>query len=399
MPDCEIERESLLLLPDHLVHQLGAAADGVVADHQLIAVVDEPADRFLGAHDLAVCFGHTILPVRCRLWRRRRRAGLDSRPHCGLLYKCTGRPVKLWGHQMTRPAGVGSADVTRPSAPAERNDTMSIRFDGRVAIVTGAGGGLGRCYALELARRGAKVVVNDLGGALDGTSGSASLAQAVADEITAAGGVAVANHDSVTDRAAAQRMVDEAVSRFGSLDILVNNAGILRDKTFVKLELDDFQKVVDVHLMGSVNVTKAAFPVMKEKGLRPDRPHHLLVGPLRELRTDQLRRRQAGPGGFHEHPQARRGEVRHQGQRGRTHRRDPDDRRPVAARSAQRGGPRACGACRHLPLQRGKPQRPHHRGRRYLLRQGRHRRGQGCRPRPAGNRARTWLQGTRRSPT
>ena len=143
---------------------------------------------------------------------------------------------------------------------------MSIRFDGRVAIVTGAGGGLGRCYALELARRGAKVVVNDLGGALDGTSGSASMAQAVADEITAAGGVAVANHDSVADRAAAQRMVDEAVSRFGSLDILVNNAGILRDKSFAKLELDDFQKVVDVHLMGSVNVTKAAFPVMKEKG-------------------------------------------------------------------------------------------------------------------------------------
>jgi NAD(P)-dependent dehydrogenase (short-subunit alcohol dehydrogenase family) len=143
---------------------------------------------------------------------------------------------------------------------------MSIRFDGRVAIVTGAGGGLGRCYALELARRGAKVVVNDLGGALDGTSGSASMAQAVADEITAAGGVAVANHDSVADRAAAQRMVDEAVSRFGSVDILVNNAGILRDKTFVKLTLDDFQKVVDVHLMGSVNVTKAAFPLMKERG-------------------------------------------------------------------------------------------------------------------------------------
>jgi NAD(P)-dependent dehydrogenase (short-subunit alcohol dehydrogenase family) len=143
---------------------------------------------------------------------------------------------------------------------------MSIRFDGRVAIVTGAGGGLGRCYALELARRGAKVVVNDLGGALDGSSESASPAQAVADEIIAAGGVAVANHDSVTDRAAAQRMVDEAVSRFGSLDILVNNAGILRDKSFAKLELDDFQKVLDVHLMGSVNVTKAAFPLMKEKG-------------------------------------------------------------------------------------------------------------------------------------
>jgi NAD(P)-dependent dehydrogenase (short-subunit alcohol dehydrogenase family) len=143
---------------------------------------------------------------------------------------------------------------------------VSIRFDGRVAIVTGAGGGLGRCYALELARRGAKVVVNDLGGALDGTSGSPTMAQAVVEEITAAGGEAMANHESVTDRAAAQRMVDEAVSRFGSVDILVNNAGILRDKSFAKMEPDDFEVVVDVHLMGSVNVTRAAFPLMKEQG-------------------------------------------------------------------------------------------------------------------------------------
>ena len=143
---------------------------------------------------------------------------------------------------------------------------MSIRFDGRAAIVTGAGGGLGRCYALELARRGAKVLVNDLGSAVDGTSGSPSTAQAVVDEITAAGGEAIANHDSVTDRAGARRVVDEAVSRFGSVDVLVNNAGILRDKTFAKMELDDFEAVVDVHLMGSVNMTKAAFPLMKERG-------------------------------------------------------------------------------------------------------------------------------------
>jgi NAD(P)-dependent dehydrogenase (short-subunit alcohol dehydrogenase family) len=143
---------------------------------------------------------------------------------------------------------------------------VKIRFDERVAIVTGAGGGLGKCYALELARRGAKVVVNDLGGAVDETGGSPSMAQGVADEITAAGGVAVANHDSVANRAGAQRMVDEAVRRFGSVDILVNNAGILRDKTFAKMELDDFESVVDVHLMGSVNVTRAAFPLMKERG-------------------------------------------------------------------------------------------------------------------------------------
>ena len=143
---------------------------------------------------------------------------------------------------------------------------MSIRFDGRVAIVTGAGGGLGRCYALELARRGARVLVNDLGGAVDGSRGSPSMARAVVEEIAAAGGEAAANHDSVTDRAGARRIVDEAVSRFGSVDILVNNAGILRDKTFAKMELDDFEAVVDVHLMGSVNVTRAAFPVMKDRG-------------------------------------------------------------------------------------------------------------------------------------
>lgn len=143
---------------------------------------------------------------------------------------------------------------------------MSIRFDGRVAIVTGAGGGLGRCYAMELARRGALVVVNDLGGALDGRGGSPTIAQAVVNEIAAAGGTAFANHDDVSDRASAQRLVDEALGRFGPVDIVVNNAGILRDKTFAKMQLDDFRDVVDVHLMGSVNVTKAAFPVMKEQG-------------------------------------------------------------------------------------------------------------------------------------
>ncbi len=234
---------------------------------------------------------------------------------------------------------------------------MSIRFDGRVAIVTGAGGGLGRCYALELARRGAKVVVNDLGGALDGTSGSASMAQAVADEITAAGGVAVANHDSVADRAAAQRMVDEAVSRFGSLDILVNNAGILRDKSFVKLELDDFQRGRGRPPHGQRQRDQGGVPRDEGEGLRAHRPHHLLLRSLRELRADQLRCGQAGPGGLHEHPQARRGEVRHQGQLRRTDRRDPDDQEPVVARGARRDGPREGRAGRRLPLQRGQPQR------------------------------------------
>src|SRR6478735_1665167 len=133
---------------------------------------------------------------------------------------------------------------------------MTIRFDGRVAIVTGAGGGLGRLHALALAERGAAVVVNDLGGTLDGNGGTPTAANAVADEIRAAGGKAIASGASVTDFRAVQAMVDAALAEWGRVDILVNNAGILRDKSFAKMELDDFKLVVDVHLMGAVNCTK-----------------------------------------------------------------------------------------------------------------------------------------------
>ncbi|MGE0622778.1 MAG: SDR family NAD(P)-dependent oxidoreductase [Pseudomonadales bacterium] len=140
---------------------------------------------------------------------------------------------------------------------------MTYSFEGKVAIVTGAGGGLGRSHALELGRRGAKVVVNDLGGALDGTGGSPDAAAAVADEITAAGGEAIANGGSVADRADAAALVDQAMQAFGRVDIIVNNAGILRDRSFTKMSLDDFQAVMDVHLMGSVNVTLAAWPIMR----------------------------------------------------------------------------------------------------------------------------------------
>ena len=142
---------------------------------------------------------------------------------------------------------------------------MTYGFDGKAAIITGAGGGLGRCHALELARRGCKVVVNDLGGAVDGTGGSSEAATKVVAEIEAAGGEAVANGGSVSDRAGAQSMVDAAVERWGRVDILINNAGVLRDKSFHKMELDDFQFVLDVHLMGSVNVTRAAWPIMREQ--------------------------------------------------------------------------------------------------------------------------------------
>lgn len=140
---------------------------------------------------------------------------------------------------------------------------MSIRFDGQVAIVTGAGGGLGRSHALALAARGAKVVVNDLGSARDGSGGSATAAEAVVAEITAAGDKAMANAASVTDAAAVESMVAEVMARWGRIDILVNNAGILRDKSFAKMELADFRLVMDVHLMGAVHCTKAVWEIMR----------------------------------------------------------------------------------------------------------------------------------------
>ena len=139
---------------------------------------------------------------------------------------------------------------------------MALDFSGRVAIVTGAGNGLGRQHALALARRGARVVVNDLGGARDGSGGSLGAAQAVVEEIRALGGEAMASGASVTDFAAIQTMVEQAVQHWGRVDILVNNAGILRDKTFAKMELEDFRLVMDVHLMGAVHCTKAVWPHM-----------------------------------------------------------------------------------------------------------------------------------------
>jgi NAD(P)-dependent dehydrogenase (short-subunit alcohol dehydrogenase family) len=140
---------------------------------------------------------------------------------------------------------------------------MTMRFDGRVAVITGAGGGLGRQHALALAARGAKVVVNDLGGTLDGQGGTPLAAQVVVEEIRAAGGVAMANGASVTDALAVQSMMNEVMATWGRIDILVNNAGILRDKSFSKMELDDFRLVMEVHLMGAVNCCKAVWDVMR----------------------------------------------------------------------------------------------------------------------------------------
>ncbi|MGH3649900.1 MAG: SDR family oxidoreductase [Acidimicrobiia bacterium] len=140
-----------------------------------------------------------------------------------------------------------------------------ITFDGRVAIVTGAGGGLGKTYAVELARRGARVVVNDLGGAVDGTGGSASAADQVVSEIVAAGGEAVANYDSVSTAEGGGSIVQTALDAFGTVDILVNNAGILRDKSFSKMTMAEVEAVIDVHLKGAFYVSSPAFKVMREK--------------------------------------------------------------------------------------------------------------------------------------
>ena len=141
-----------------------------------------------------------------------------------------------------------------------------IGFDGRVVIVTGAGGGLGREYALELARRGARVVVNDLGGSRDGSGAAAGVARAVVDEIRAAGGEATANIDSVADPEGAAALVEQTLREYGTVDAVISNAGILADRSFGNLTLDELEAVVAVHLLGGFHVALPAFRVMKEKG-------------------------------------------------------------------------------------------------------------------------------------
>ena len=141
-----------------------------------------------------------------------------------------------------------------------------LGFDGRVAIITGAGGGLGRSHALELARRGAQVLVNDLGGALDGSGSSLTAADRVVDEITAAGGIAVANHDSVATAEGGQNIVQAAIDAFGRVDVLVNNAGILRDKAFHKMDDAMIEAVINVHLKGALYVSQPAYRLMREQG-------------------------------------------------------------------------------------------------------------------------------------
>ena len=140
---------------------------------------------------------------------------------------------------------------------------MTISFKDKVVIVTGAGGGLGRSHSLEFAKRGAKVVVNDLGGSVDGSGGSSDAANNVVKEITEAGGVAIPNGSSVTDDDGVKNMVDQTMEEFGRIDILINNAGILRDRSFTKMTMEDFTLVTDIHLMGSVKPTKMVCKIMK----------------------------------------------------------------------------------------------------------------------------------------
>ncbi|MBU1181527.1 MAG: SDR family NAD(P)-dependent oxidoreductase [Proteobacteria bacterium] len=186
-----------------------------------------------------------------------------------------GTPIKtlIWkteeGKAIWRVVNAETGAVTIDNGIFEYGDIPEekIRFDGRVAIITGAGAGLGRTYALELAKRGARIVVNDLGGARDGAgSGSAAAADKVVDEIKALGGEAVASYDSVSTPEGGGNIVKTAVDAFGTVDILINNAGILRDKSFIKMEPESWNAVLDVHLNGAYNVSRPAFTVMKDKG-------------------------------------------------------------------------------------------------------------------------------------
>ncbi len=183
-----------------------------------------------------------------------------------------GQPVKMVFRKHHADKEHGFTGYFWKAIPSVRAETIppppqtEIRFDGQVAIVTGAGGGLGRAYALELAKRGAKVVVNDLGGAPDGAGASPRPADAVVQEITAAGGEAVANYDSVATVEGSERIVQTALDHFGKVDILINNAGILRDKSFAKMTPEMWQAVLDVHLHGAYHVTRPAFITMREQG-------------------------------------------------------------------------------------------------------------------------------------
>ena len=211
-----------------------------------------------------------------------------------------------------------------------KEQEMTIRFDNRVAIVTGAGNGLGRAHALLLASRGAKVVVNDPGGAVDGKGGGHAAADKVVDEIKAAGGQAVPNYDSVAEAKSAANIVKTAVDSFGTVDIVVNNAGVLRDKTFHNMTVEDFDFVVKVHFLGTAYVTHAAWPILRAKAYGRVVVTSSNSGIYGNFGQAELWRRQARGRGLHECAPARGPEVQHLGERagagrGHAHDREPDD--------------------------------------------------------------------------
>ena len=202
---------------------------------------------------------------------------------------------------------------------------MSSFCEDRVVIVTGAARGLGREYALMLAAHGAKVVVNDLGGARDGTGADAGPAEEVVAEIKAAGGEAVVNGADVSDFDAAQAMIQQAIDTYGRLDVLINNAGILRDRMLVNMTEAEWDAVIKVHLKGTFAPARHAAAYWREQskagpaGRCPPHQHHLGLGHLRQRGADQLRRRQDGHRGLHHHRRARAGPLRR-------HRRTPSHR-------------------------------------------------------------------------
>ncbi len=213
---------------------------------------------------------------------------------------------------------------------------QSMTFDNQVAIVTGAGGGLGRCHALELARRGASVVVNDLGSGVDGSGASTSAAQAVVDEITAAGGIAIANGESVATEEGGAAIVAAAMDAYGRVDILVNNAGILRDAAFKNMTAEQVEAVITVHLSGAFHVTRAVWPVMREQNYGRIVQTTSGTGLFRQFRAGQLRRCENGIG---RHDARSRDRGRPQRDRDQRHRADsahPDDRGQSWAKRARR---------------------------------------------------------------
>ena len=191
---------------------------------------------------------------------------------------------------------------------------MTIRYDDKVALVTGAGGGLGRSHAIELAKRGAKVVVNDLGGSVSGEGANSQASLDVVAEIEALGGEAMAHGANVADLEQVQDMVAQTMDRWGRLDILVNNAGILRDKSFSKGSVEDFRLVTDVHLMGTVHCTKSVLGHYERAGIRPHCGDLFLQRALWQLRANQLRCREDGCRRHDEYAGARGRQVQRQNQ-------------------------------------------------------------------------------------